>query len=216
MHNPRDPCHGAQVFPQLEHTGTTITQTISGLWLDAEKKEGKTGSLTALSGNEPRLQWLLNTFLFVNILHLVAIVGLGYLNERRQNPLKEEVVQNEAVEDEELRDASGSLSGNEGPPSPPDFPSQIPSGQNPDGDHTISPLLRPRGASLVYQGYGTHPRPNKPQQDTTTTGATTPAEVKRGKFFATLCTVTVVFAWVLFFVTSFLKIRSRREREGQL
>lgn len=203
-------------FPQLEHTGTTITQTVSGLWLDSKKKERKPGLLTAPSENESRLQWLLNGFLFINVLHLVAIFGLGYLNERRKNPRKEEVNQNEAAEDEERRATSGSSSGNEGPSSSPDFPSQIPSDQNPVGDHTTSPLLRPRDASLVYQGYGTHPQPNKFRQDTTRVGAATPAEVKRGKFFATLCTATVAFAWLLFFVTSFLKIRSRREREGDL
>jgi bisphosphoglycerate-independent phosphoglycerate mutase (AlkP superfamily) len=40
-------------------------------------------------GDGPRLQWLLNGFLFVNVLHLVAIWGLGYLNEKKQNAPKE-------------------------------------------------------------------------------------------------------------------------------
>lgn len=199
---------------QLEHTGTTITQTLSGLWLDSRKKELKTGSLTTLLGNEPRLQWLLNGFLFVNLLHLAAIWGLGYLNERRQNTRKDVAVQNETGEDEEHRGASGSSSGIEGPPSPPDLPSRSSSGQAPDGDHSTSPLLHPRDTPFVYQGYGTHPRPNKSGQDTTLIGATTPAEVRRGKFFASMCAAAVVFAWLLFFVTSFLKIRSRRERGG--
>lgn len=203
-------------YLQLEHTGTTITQTLSGLWLDSQKKEAKTASLATLPENEPRLQWLLNGFLFVNLLHLAAIWGLGSLNERKQNPRKEEAIQNEADEDEERWGASGSSSGIEEPSSSPDLPSRSPSDGTADGDHTTSPVFHHRDASSVYQGYGTHPRPNKPQQDTNLIGATTPAEVKRGKFFASLCTAAVVFAWVFFFTTSLLKIRSRREREGRL
>ena len=201
---------------QLEHTGTTITQTFSGLWLDSQKKEGKAGSPTPFLGNEPRLQWLLNGFLFINFLHLVAIWGLGYLNERRQNPRKEEAVQNEADVDEERRGTSCSSSGIEGQASPPDLPSRSPSDGTPDGDHTTSPLLHTRGASSVYQGYGTHLRQNTSRQGTALLGATTPEEVRRGKLFAALCTTTVVFAWLLFLITSFLKIRSRGERKGHL
>jgi hypothetical protein len=202
---------------QLENTGTTIAQTLSGLWLDSKKKGGNPArTLTTLSENEPRLQWLLNGFLFVNILHLVAIFGLGYLNERRQNPWKDEAIQNEAVENEERQgaSASGSSSGNEGTSSPLDFPLRIPSDRTPDGDHTISPILHPRDASSLHQGDETLLRPNKSRQGTTMLGATTPAEVRRGKFFVTLCIGTVIFTWLLFFVTSFLKIKSRREREG--
>lgn len=200
----------------LEHTGTTITQTLSGLWLDSRKEEGKSGSLAILSANEPRLQWLLNGFLFVNLLHLAAIWGLGYLNGKRENPQREGRVRDEAcVENGECQDASGSSSGTEGLLSSPDLPSQGSINQPPDDGHTTSPLLHHRDASSVYQGYGTQPLPKKPQQDTAPTGAITPAEARRGKFFATLCAAAVVFAWLLFFVTSFIKLRSRRERGGR-
>ena len=198
---------------QLENTGTTITQTISGLWLDSEEKEEKPGSLKTLSGNEPHLQWLLNGFLLVNILHLVATFGLGYLNKIRQNPRNEEAMQIGAADGEERRSTSGSSSGNGEPSSP---PSRISSSRILDADHPASPIYPPRDASFVYQGDGIQSRSNSPQQDTSTRGAASPAEVKRGKLFATLCTATVVSAWLLFFVTSFLKIRSRREREGRL
>ena len=201
---------------QLEHTGTTITQTLSGLWLDFEKKEGKTGLLTIPSEKDgPRLQWLLNGFLFVNVLHLAAIWGLGYLNERKQNSQKETTVQSEAEGgDEERRGESGSASGIDGPSSSPDLSPQSSIDPTPDGDHTSSPLLRPRDASPVRRSYGTRPRPRRLQQDINLMGATTPAEVRRGKLFALLCAMAVVFAWALFLITSFIKIRSRREREG--
>jgi len=196
----------------LEHTGTTITQTLSGLWLDS-KKEGKTGSLAIPSDIEPRLQWLLNGFLFVNVLHLVSIWGLGYLNERNQNTPKQEAVRNEGDDGDE-EDHRG-LSDSSRPSSPDHLRSQSPSGRTPvAGDHTASPLLRARDVSSVYQSYGTHPpRRCKSSQDVRG-GTTTPAEERRGKLFALLSAATVLFAWVLFLVTSFIKIRSRREREG--
>lgn len=191
-----------------------MTQTLSGLWLDSKKKEGKAGSLTTPSGNDSRLQWLLNGFLFVNFLHLVAIWGLSYLNERRQNSRKVETAQSEADEDEDHQGASSSSPGVGGPSSVQYPPSRSSSEGAPDGEHTTSPLLHPSNASSVYQGYGTHLGPNRSPQDTLM-GATTPSEVKRGRFFALSCGGTVVFVWVLFFVTSFLKIRSRQEREGR-
>ena len=206
-------------YLQLEHTGMTITQTLSGLWLDFEKKKrDDSRSVTVLSEKgESRLQWLLNGFLFVSVLHLMAIRGLGYLNERKQQTQNEAAAQNEGEdEDEERRGVSGSASGIDEPLLSPDLPSQSPSDQTPAGEHTTSPLLHPMDVSFVYQSYGTHPRPHRPQQDTVLMGAITPAEVGRGKLFASLCAATVVFTWALFLVTSFIKIRSRREREGHL
>ena len=201
--------------PQLEHTGTTITQTLSGLWLDSKKGGEKTRSITVLSeGDGSHLQWLLNGFLFVNVLHLAAIWGLGYLNEKKQN-VQGEVAQHEREndEDEERQGASGSAAGVGGSSSSSDLIPQSPSDRPPAGDHPASPLLHQRDTSSIYQNYGTNPRPRQPQQDTALMGATTTAEVRRGKLFASLCVATVVFAWALFLVTSFIKIRSRRERE---
>ena len=207
-------------YLQLEQTGTTITQTLSGLWLDFGKEETKSGSVTIISEKDgPRLQWLLNGFLFVNVLHLAAIWGLGYLNERKQNAQKEAAAQYGPEiqdEDEERLGASGSTSGIDGPSSSPELSPGSPSDRTPEGDHTASPLLRSRGASSVYQSYGTHQQPSQSQQDATLMGAATPAEVRRGKLFASMCAATVVFAWGLFLITSFIKIRSKREREGHL
>ena len=207
-----------KLYLQLEHTGTTITQTLAGLWLDSKKKKGKEkGLVTALSeGDGSRLQWLLNGFLFVNVLHLVAIWGLGYLNKKKQNAQTEAEVQDERDnEDEERRDAPGSEPGIDELSASPDLSSQSSSDRISTGDHATSPLLHPRDASSAYQSYGPHSRPRR-QQDTPLMGATTPAEVRRGKLFALLCAATVVFAWGLFLITSFIKIRSRREREGDL
>ncbi|KAF9785824.1 MFS general substrate transporter [Thelephora terrestris] len=175
----------------LEHTGTTITQTLSGLWLDSQKKKGETGSpAAALSENESRLQWLLNGFLLVNILQLVAIWGLGQLNERRQNIQAGEAAGNGIEpESEQCRGGLGPVL-EEGPLPSQYIPSRSPSDQTSDSDHSTSPLLRTRE---------------------TTPRAATPAEVRRGKVFALYCVAMVIFAWLLFFVTSIVKIRSGRK-----
>lgn len=204
---------------QIEHTGSTITQTLAGLWLDSGKKKEENAKLVSVPSemDGSRLQWLLNGFLFVNVLHLVAICGLGYLDERKRNAQREETIRNEgANEDEEGRAASGSASGIGEVSEPSELSPQSPSGRSPTGHHTTSPLLRPRDVSSVCQSCETQPRPRRSLQDTPLMGATTPAEVRRGKLFASLCATTVVFAWGLFLVTSFVKIRSRREREGHL
>lgn len=202
---------------QLEHTGTTITQTLAGLWLDSNVKKEKSGIFAILSDNvEPRLQWLLNGFLFINMLHLVAIWGLGHLNEKKQNVKQEVVTQNEDEEvDEEERHRLRGVSPSSRRSVSPDglFRSRSPNDRIPP-DHTASPLLRPRDASTIYQTYGTHPRSTKSPSRQDTTTRTSPAEERRGKLFASMSALIVAFAWVLFLITSFIKIRSKKEREG--
>src|SRR5260221_7787242 len=135
---------------QLEHTGTTITQTLSGLWLDSKVKKEKIGLLSILSEIEPRLQWLLNGFLFVNLLHLVAIWGLGYLNEKKHK--QQEVTRPEGDDhdnDEHDEDRRGASPSSRRSVSPDLFRSRSPTSDRTtlaarDRDHTTSPLLRPR------------------------------------------------------------------------
>ena len=197
---------------QLEHTGTTIAQTLSGLWLDSKVKKGKSGSrLLAIfssdeNDSEQRLQYLLNAFLFVNILHLLAIWGLGYLHKIKQSAQKQ-TADLQSVEEEE--EVSGPSAGNAGTSYNPSRSSSVHS-------PSASPLLHPRDLSSVYPTYGTHPRSRSKSPHNITTTTPTITEVKRGKLFASLSAAIVLFAWVLFFVTSFIKIRSRREREGHL
>jgi len=153
------------------------------------------------------------------VLHLVAIWGLGYLNERKRNAPKEATVQygrEVEDEDEERLGTSSLASGIDGPLSSPELSPRSPSDRTPEDDHTVSPLLHPRDASSVYQNYGTHPQPSQAQRDAVLMGAATRVEVRRGKLFASLCAATVVFAWGLFLITSFIKIRSKSEREGHL
>ncbi|KAJ7487628.1 major facilitator superfamily domain-containing protein [Mycena galericulata] len=58
----------------LEQTGATIFQTLAGLWMDKARKRNPDGSST---------QGLINAFLFLNVLQLLSILGVAYLQHRR-------------------------------------------------------------------------------------------------------------------------------------
>lgn len=67
----------------MEQTGVTIFQTLTGLWLDLKKKELSSPGDDHLASAR-RLQWLLNTFVFINVLQLVGIWSLGYLDWQKK------------------------------------------------------------------------------------------------------------------------------------
>jgi hypothetical protein len=154
----------------------TIFQTFTGLWLDLKK--GKDGNQQeGPPVNDVRLQWLLNTFTFFNILQLAGIAGLAYLDRRKRSSMDPGTV---SGDDERLSQSRPLLH------SPHDSPT--------DEVHLIPPQLR-------------HNRPTLSDQ-------VSAAEAKRGKVFATICLTAVLFAWVSFLATSFVKIRSKHDREG--
>ncbi|KAK1230882.1 hypothetical protein PQX77_006012 [Marasmius sp. AFHP31] len=63
------------VHKSLETTGTTIFQTVAGLALDQHKK-GKVGSQSAI-------QRVINGWLILNVAQFVSILGLAYLQRRK-------------------------------------------------------------------------------------------------------------------------------------
>ncbi|KAF8445966.1 major facilitator superfamily domain-containing protein [Boletus edulis BED1] len=64
------------VHKALEHTGSTIFQTLAGILLDS-KGPGH-------GSNLPSIQYLLYAFLFFNILQLVSLKGLSHLDNYRR------------------------------------------------------------------------------------------------------------------------------------
>ncbi|KAG6381197.1 major facilitator superfamily domain-containing protein [Boletus reticuloceps] len=61
---------------QLEHTGSTISQTLAGILLDSEGP--------GRGSNLPSIQHLLYAFLFFNVLQLVSLKGLSHLDNYRR------------------------------------------------------------------------------------------------------------------------------------
>ncbi len=60
---------------QMEQTGSTLFQTLSGLLLDSSKRGEKPSETT--------FQYLLDIFLFLNLLQFTTIVLLTYLQYRK-------------------------------------------------------------------------------------------------------------------------------------
>ena len=60
---------------QLEQTGSTLFQTVAGLVLDGSHKPGSSISKSAM-------QFLLNSFVILNVAQFLSIVVLGYFQNR--------------------------------------------------------------------------------------------------------------------------------------
>lgn len=65
---------------QLEHTGSTVFQTLAGIWLD----NGVADPTLPKRDNALAIQHLLYAFLFFNFLQLISLEGLRYLDKRRR------------------------------------------------------------------------------------------------------------------------------------
>ncbi|TCD71510.1 hypothetical protein EIP91_008891 [Steccherinum ochraceum] len=68
----------------LEQTGSTIFQTLSGLVLDVKSKKPSAESLASPNGDETDMQYLLNTFVAMNVLQFLAIVVLAHFDRKRK------------------------------------------------------------------------------------------------------------------------------------
>src|SRR5262249_8389137 len=84
-------------FIQLEQTGSVISQTLAGLVLDFHAKSGP----KSLS-----VQFLMNAFVFFNVLQFVCIFGMWILKRQRKLQSQQEQHQyrvNERIHEPEIR-----------------------------------------------------------------------------------------------------------------
>ena len=158
---------------QMEQTGSTLFQTLSGLLLDSSKRGEKP--------SETSFQYLLNIFLFLNLLQFTTIVLLTHLQYRKDLTAKHirSRPNSFAATDHQL-DASVRTS------------------------HSVNasedtPLLSD-SQHLASGDAGAHPRPIEKSG----------SEVRRGLFIAMLCVTLVVSAWILFMITAWYKLGQKR------
>ncbi|KAA1471473.1 MFS general substrate transporter [Dentipellis sp. KUC8613] len=150
----------------LEQTGTTISQTLAGIALDAKVKNIMDISSKNHAAEDARYQSLLFSFLVVNVLQFIGIILLAYLDRRDKA-------------------ANRHWLANTNPEPAPSQTLEHPDLQGPE-------IAAESEEDLALE----------------------PERRRRGKFFAVSCVVLIVFAWVLFLVTAWMKLRSKREREG--
>ncbi|TFK57279.1 MFS general substrate transporter [Heliocybe sulcata] len=198
----------------LEQTGSTISQTLAGLSLDLKSRASK----------QP-MQYLLDGFLAVNIAEILVLVGLVKLIRHRSRAAAESQQRQSAGSRKERSHGRGSV-----PQTPAVRQSQAPRASTSSQDSTEhTPLLgEPERTS---QGFETPPihqylilpdevedREARGSNDTTSPPpavvVTSKSEVRRGELAATASAVLVLFAWVLFMVTAWLRLRSKQERGG--
>ncbi|EGO01228.1 hypothetical protein SERLA73DRAFT_167350 [Serpula lacrymans var. lacrymans S7.3] len=170
----------------LEQTGSTIFQTFAGLALDSNAKPRNTGST----------QLLLNSFVLFNIFQFMSVLGLTYLDRQRKKaadalagPPKLSVVNPDLDLVDVDVDADAVADENEDEQRRPLLTSSA---------RTASTTVASgRGEAALALAIGV---------------PVTPGEIKRGRFFAKACAGLVSFAWVLFLVTAWLRLRSKEER----
>jgi hypothetical protein len=185
-------------------------QTLSGLILDNKYK----GSLeerapdTPSGGESRAIQRLLNTFLCLNVVHFVALVTLAHLDRRKK------AAATSAPSGHGSLGISDDL--DEDQPSSPESPGHVRGveGLLTSTRRRYSTTSREQTSLLSNPRTSYYTRNLSEPDRGTQVHLPKPMEVRRGEFFACLSAALVVFAWVLFLVTAWLRLRSKVERGG--
>ncbi|KAN0100647.1 Major facilitator superfamily domain containing protein [Tylopilus felleus] len=162
------------VHKALENTGSTIFQTLAGLLLDHDT-----------SGHGSKLlniQYLLYAFLFFNVLQLVSLQGLNYLNRRRRGS------ERDPYYPEDLLFASGS-----------------------DADASMLHHSEPLHTSSMVEQTPLLPHDGRTAWDPAH-NVCRRSERHRGYLYAWLSAFLICTAWCLFMVTAWFRLRSREDR----
>ncbi|KAJ4486174.1 major facilitator superfamily domain-containing protein [Lentinula aciculospora] len=192
------------VHKSLEQTGSTIFQTLAGLALDTHAKDPTKGEPKE---TESAIQRLLNVFLALNVLHMLTIAGLAYLQRKKDSE--------EQVEAETRRQHSGHASVSISPD--PSITNRTSMSLSAGVDAAeVQPLLQAPNTSSHLYG---HPERN---HSLSSTGSRIRQsmrnekkmmrERKRGALFAGCCAVLILFAWVLFMGTAYARLGLGKKR----
>ncbi|KIK71020.1 hypothetical protein GYMLUDRAFT_33127 [Collybiopsis luxurians FD-317 M1] len=168
------------VHKSLEQTGSTIFQTLAGMALDNHIKDPVKGKPV---GIESAIQRVLNVFFGLNILHILMIVGLAYLQKRKD------------VADEQAQLHMQTSRRSSSPNPSARVSSGIDAGE-------IQPLLQESnaGSRLYAATPGSRIRRSMKEEEKMI------AERKRGAICAICSAALVLFAWVLFMGTAYSRL----------
>jgi hypothetical protein len=191
-------------------------QTLAGLALDAKRQPSPGKNIPSRGGLEA-IQYLLNAFVLLNVFQFLVLMTLAHL-DRRRKAAAATVADIYGSSDELITDMF-----NEDPLDSPNNPEgaegsirlslsarggPVPSAVLPEESH---PLLVSDVERSLFAADAAEPNssPPIPPGDPPKTN-----QVKRGELFAGLSAALVLFAWVLFLVTAWLRLRSKAEREA--
>jgi len=165
---------------QLENTGSTIFQTLAGILLDGDIPGN--GSKLPERDGAFAIQYLLCAFLFFNVLQLVSLQGLTYLDECRRGRQRKPY----SPEDLFIAPGSDSIASMHSR-------SEI-SDSTPMAERV--PLLS-QNDSIAWDP------PHNVRRS---------SEKRRGLIYTWLSALLICTAWVLFLGTAWLRLRSSEER----
>lgn len=179
-------------------------QTFAGLALDAKHKKGDAphGTPVPPSGRTAlNIQHLFNAFLVLNVLQFCALLFLAHLDRQRK-------AANILAVNSHLRSPVGILTGDL------------------DRDHIESSTHSDYGSESSIHIHepareGPLPSASSPDQrlsllipNFVASRSRKSKRIQAGHVYAGLCLMLIVFAWVLFLVTAWLRLRSKAERGG--
>ncbi|RPD62956.1 MFS general substrate transporter [Lentinus tigrinus ALCF2SS1-7] len=217
----------------LEQTGSTIFQTLAGLALDVKSKKPTEKKLSPIDGDDRDIQYLLNAFVFFNVLEILAIIGLTHLDKkqrqaaaRRMSALLPQA--NDDSDEEESPSQKGTGSGDDDWQAEPSTSDADARRRRGSLSHHIRhgstatqqsiPLLgggsrrsTVRGSRYLVEAAVAEDSSGAP---VTVKLLRSKPEVRRGEVFAVLSTLAIAFAWVLFIGTAWYRLRSKEERGG--
>ncbi|EKM61026.1 uncharacterized protein PHACADRAFT_247333 [Phanerochaete carnosa HHB-10118-sp] len=216
----------------LEQTGSTIFQTLAGVALDIKSKKPAAEVITSpTNGDTKDIQYLLNAFLLLNIAQFGALIALARLDRKQKwaaarrtaallPPIHEEDTDAAStassgprkVEDEWQRydPSSPTLGGKSATGTVRSYRSiAVASPSTSTVAEQSIPLLR--SPSISSSARNSRYLSLAPGQ-TTVKMVRSKKEVKRGEIFAIISGLSIAFAWILFMVVAYFRLRSKEER----
>lgn len=195
---------------KIEQAGSTIFQTMAGWILDTKHQSSPTNQAPGNSSRKQSVQSLLNIFVFVNVLELIGVLGLSWLDKRQKmfdrrmnrRPLSTDVSSGHEGDSDDPQHAADHRSRDQWADSPP-------LGTTPDAPEEV-PLISSSTPGQERQ-WSDAPAERTPWQLLQDADASQ-KRARRGKICAVLCCVLIVCAWVFFLTTAALRLRSQEDR----
>jgi len=129
------------------------------------------------------IQRLLNTFVFLNVVQFFSILGMARLDKRSNAPINVDICVTKSFDDPATTIEQGSR-------------------------HEEQALL----PTDPYPQYSSSNRWTRSHLSPPADNVGKIGQVRRGEIFVRMCGVLIIFAWVLFLVTAWLKLRSKKDR----
>ncbi|KAH9937670.1 major facilitator superfamily domain-containing protein [Fomitopsis serialis] len=213
----------------LEQVGSTAFQTLAGVALDFTKK--KHAEFTGPTGGDTRrdIQLVLNAFVLLNVLQLVSIFGLAWLDRKRRGSASQRqsallsAVQSEVAAEEDDERAAETAKGKERAGAVWRIDNMSSSRECSRGPSCCRASSSDEVASVpLLHDHSRHPSHRESRYVIAPLAPSTPpappylrrskAVLRRGEIFAAMSAMAIFFAWALFLGTAFMRLRSKEER----